>query len=77
MKEAKSWWVLIKDDDRNQFCITGPVFDDTDVTARTVQEQEKGRKIRIETIPSDRTKESIIESWSAQSGQTYTSDYLL
>lgn len=77
MKKVKAWWVLIKDDDRNLFNVIGPVTDDTQVTFQIVQEQEKGRKIRCETIPSDRDKEDVISSWADASGQAYTNERLL
>lgn len=76
MKKTKSWWVLIKDDDRSQFNVLGPVYDDTNVTLRVVEEQDKGRAIRCETIPSDRSKQDVIDSWAAASGQCFTSKLL-
>lgn len=47
----KQYWVLIKDEDNQVFSVGGPVTDDRAITHDVYEAQERGREVRMETIP--------------------------
>ena len=65
-KAAQQFWLTIKDDDRKEFSVVGPLVDDTSWTEAVFRAQEGGRKVRCSSSPFEQSKEYIRRYWLEQ-----------
>ena len=57
------WWLIFKDDMHRLYEIVGKSDDGTDLTNTIVRLQNKGLRVRCETISTEYTKEDIYEEY--------------
>jgi len=48
-RPPKGFYLIIADEDRNEFCVEGPMDDDTGWNSRICEAQDAGRHIRCST----------------------------
>jgi hypothetical protein len=66
-KPPKGFYLIIVDEDHNQFCVEGPTDDDTEWNSRVCNAQDAGRHVRCCTSLNP-TRESAATIWQQQFG---------
>ncbi|MGR6838048.1 hypothetical protein ACU5DF_02655 [Aliivibrio wodanis] len=55
----KSFYVVVTDIEQGKFSISGPMNDDTNITARVCEALDKGRKINCSSAEIGMTKDEV------------------
>ena len=63
------FWLVIKDDDRRQFSVEGPMTNDNPWNKAVCKAQEQGRNVRCSSSPIETTAEYIKRYWTSQGYQ--------
>jgi len=71
IKSIEPFWFIVKDDERREFSVVGPITDDSGWTERVARAQDAGRRVRCETGHQRRTRDQVIDSVTKSLGLKY------
>ncbi len=73
----KSFYVVVKDNEKRTFSISGPMSDDTRITNQVCEEQDKGRNINCFSTDEGRTMDEVRLAVEKQLGLKYSDKSIL
>jgi len=75
--KVSSWWLVVRDGDRNLFSISGPINDDTPYNELVTTLQKGGRNVTIQTIDATKNRAVLIKEVETSLKCKYTESDLL
>jgi hypothetical protein len=67
VKPPKGFYLIVLDQDRNEFCVEGPMDDDAGWNSRVCKAQDAGRHVRCSAALNP-TRESAATNWQQRFG---------
>lgn len=63
MAKVQPFFLVVVDQDRDEFTVEGPMTDDTAWTSAVYDAQQSGRNVRCSSGPPDQTRDEAIAEW--------------
>ena len=73
-RQPRTFLMVIKDNDKGEFTVRGPMTDDRSLNKRVAEANATGRHITCSTGPDPRPIAVVASEFAKQSGYRYVSD---
>lgn len=76
LRRSSPFYLVVKDDDRKEFFIVGPITNDTAWNKKVIELQNQGRKVSC-CSGNEGSKENIVKFFEQQYGYRFTSNFII